>query len=122
MLNKPKIYIASKKIPRARKIMKIVRDAGYEITFDWATDFKEDNWDKYAQKEREGIQRCDIFVYLWCEDAKSARYEAGMAMGLNKPVIISEASDSFFYHLPNVVCISSDLEILNTIAKIEEKI
>jgi hypothetical protein len=117
MTTKPKIYVASKKIPRAREVMKMIREAGYEITFDWATDYHEDNWDEYAQKEREGIQKCDIFVYLWCEDAKSARYEAGMAMGLNKLVIASEAPDSFFYHLPNVVRIQSDSEIVNTIVK-----
>jgi len=117
MTAKPKIYVASKNILRARKVMEIIQKSGYEITFDWATDYHEDNWDEYAQKEREGIQKCDIFIYLWCEDAKSARYEAGMAMGLNKIVIASEAPDSFFYHLPNVVRIFSDLEIIDTITK-----
>lgn len=114
-----KIYVAGKKIPRAKKIMEMIRNAGHEITFDWTKNYNEDNWSKDALSEKEGIQKCDLFVYLWCEDAKSARYEAGMAMGLNKPVIVSEAPDSFFYHLPNVTRIPSDTEILNTIINLE---
>ena len=118
-----KTYVAGKKIPRAKEVIKMIRSAGREITFDWAENFNdnEENWPEDALKEKEGIRKCDIFVYLWCEDAKSARYEAGMAMGLSKPVIVSEAPDSFFYHLPNVIRIASDAEILNTINKLDRE-
>ena len=113
-----KIYVAGKKIPRAKKVIKMIRNEGHEITFDWTENYSENNWSEDALKEKEGIRKCDIFIYLWCEDAESARYEAGMAMGLDKPIIVSEAPDSFFYHLPNITRISSDIEILSTISNL----
>jgi hypothetical protein len=116
----PKIYVAGKKIPRAKEVMKMIRGAGYEITFDWAENYNEDNWAEDSLAEREGIKKCDIFVYLWCEDAKSARYEAGMAMGLEKPIIISGGPDSFFYRLPNVTSVEDDSKILDAISSLQK--
>ncbi|MCH8069161.1 MAG: hypothetical protein IID16_07865, partial [Candidatus Marinimicrobia bacterium] len=57
--------------------------------------------------------------YLWERDQESARYEAGMAMGLGKPVIVSGKHDSFFFNLPNVHRIASDSEIISAIAQQE---
>jgi hypothetical protein len=60
----------------------------------------------------------DMLVYLWAPNQESARYEAGMAMGLKKPVIVSGKSDAFFFQLPNIYCVSSDDEIVQKIKEL----
>ncbi len=106
-----KIYVASKNLKRARSVMDVLRQNGHEITYDWANPYDEENRIEKALAEREGIAKADLLVYLWEATAESARYEAGMAMGLRKPIIVSAGPDSFFFTLPNIHRVDSDNKI-----------
>lgn len=89
--------------------------AGHTITFDWTIDIeKESQEDKVtkALKEREAVRECDVLVYLWKDNQESARFEAGMAMGLRKKVIAVTDHKAWFFALPEVIQIDSDNQIL----------
>lgn len=110
-----KVYVASKKINRAVKVMNELRSSGHHITHDWTVDYNEDNLAHKAVAELRGIRDADVFVCLWESDAESARYEAGMAMGFEKKIIVSGGPDSFFFNLPNTYSVASDEEIIKMI-------
>lgn len=119
-----KIYVAGKNISRAISVMDRLRDAGHAITYDWATDFDnaekldEEQTQKLAIDERIGVKDADLLVYLWESDQESARYEAGMAMGLGKPVVVVAQHDSLFFHLPEIQKVSSDEQIVSAIKRL----
>ncbi len=113
-----KIYVASNEVPRARKVMNKLIDAGHSITFDWTTDIEtESEQDKIGKplRERKAVIECDILVYLWKDNQESARFEAGMAMGLQKRIIAVTNHEAWFFALPEVIQISSDDDILSAI-------
>ena len=113
-----KIYVASNEVARARKMMDALIAAGHSITFDWTTDIeKGSEQDKTGKplKEREAVIECDILVYLWKDNQESARFEAGMAMGLRKRIIAVTDHKAWFFALPEVIQISSDDKIVETI-------
>ena len=110
-----KLYVAGKDLIRARAVMDLLCSHGHEISFDWV-----DNWINnedlrgsadVAIKEYKAISESDALVYLWENDQESARYEAGMAMGLNKPIVASGGDGVFFFQLPHVYCVHNDNEI-----------
>ncbi len=107
-----KIYVAGKELKRAKAVMKVLRDSGHQITYDWATKFSGDNPVDRSADELKGVREADLLVYLWEPDQESARYETGMAMGLGKSIIVSGKQNSFFFHLPNVHCVDSDDKII----------
>jgi hypothetical protein len=109
-----KIYVAGKELGRARTVMSALRGAGHEITYDWATHYSDGDSLK-ASEELQGVRDADVLVYLWESDQESARYEAGMAMGLGKKIIVSGSAGSFFFKLPNIFCVPSDEEIVAAI-------
>jgi cell division protein YceG involved in septum cleavage len=89
--------------------------AGHAITFDWTVDIeKGDQEDKVtkALKEREAVRECDVLVYLWKDNQESARFEAGMAMGLRKKVVVVTDHKAWFFALPEVIQVDSDDQIL----------
>ena len=92
-----------------------LRSLGHEITYDWTVDYSEDNQERKAAEELNGIREADVFIYLWESDAESARYEAGMAMALEKKIIVSGGPISFFFNLPNILSVESDEKILSNI-------
>ena len=111
-----KIYVAGKNLERARKVMEDLRKNGHIITFDWLIDIEnEKDQIKKAHDEREGVRQADVLVYLWEKDQESARYEAGMAMGLGKKIIISGTHESFFFKLSEIICSLSDNEIIEVL-------
>jgi hypothetical protein len=111
-----KIYVASNEVPRAKSVMKALISAGHTITFDWTLDIEnEQEQDKIGKplKEREAVRECDVLVYLWKADQESARFEAGMAMGLKKKIIVvSGDHKAWFFALPEVVQVTTDYEIV----------
>lgn len=114
-----KIYVAGNNLERARTVMDKLIEGGHEITYDWVSVI-EDKSDmlKKSLDERKAVQDSDILVYLWAPDQESARYEAGMAMGLNKKIILSgypKDKLSFFTSLPEVVHVDSDDSIYDVI-------
>jgi hypothetical protein len=113
-----KIYVAGKNIKRAKSVMDMLRQHGHTITFDWLIDIRNETDATNIQKaylEREGIREADILVYLWEPDQESARYEAGMAMGLGKKILIVGNHQSFFFKLPEVILVENDSDILSVI-------
>lgn len=115
-----KIYVAGKNLDRAGRVIDFLLDAGHEITYDWVAAIDDtSDLTKKAHDERQAIRSCDVLVYLWEDDQESARYEAGMAMGLDKMVIVSGKESAHFFTLPDVMTVKSDeqiLEALNSIA------
>ena len=110
-----KIYVAGKNLTRAQKVMGALRDHNHEIVFDWTVNYDEKK-EELAQFELNGVRGADTLVYLWESDQESARYEAGMAMGLGKKIVISGDHDSFFFNLPNVTRVNSDEEIVEALS------
>ena len=116
-----KVYVAGKDTSRAVSVMKKLREAGHTITYDWATDF--DNAEDFdakrtqelASDELTGVKAADCLEYLREEDQESARYEAGMAMGLGIPVLVVADHESLFFHLPAVQQVESDDQITDVI-------
>jgi hypothetical protein len=109
-----KIYVAGLNLKRAGRVMKTLEAHGHTITYDWVTDYSEEDQERKAVEEREGVRNADILVYLWEERQESARYEAGMSMGLGKP-IIAVGHQAFFFLLPEVICIDSDNQIISAL-------
>lgn len=110
-----KIYVAGKDMKRAQIVMDELRNDGHTITYDWIVSIDKGPLKEIAIAEAEGVRAADILVYLWEADQESARYEAGMAMGLQKPVIVPGKSDAFFFQLPNIYCVDNDEEIVKKI-------
>jgi nucleoside 2-deoxyribosyltransferase len=112
-----KLYVASNEIERAVEVVKLLQAHGHTITYDWFTAYSEDDQKQKAHDEREGVRNADILVYLWEAKQESARYEAGMAMGLGKP-IIAVGHEAFFFLLPEVTCVKNDDDILEALEKL----
>ena len=68
-----------------------------------------------ASDELAGVKAADCLVYLWEADQESARYEAGIAMGLGIPVLVVADHDSLFFYLSTVQQIESDDQIIDAI-------
>jgi hypothetical protein len=103
-----KIYVAGKNLERARLVMDTLVNAGHTITYDWVALIDGGATKEKAVDEAEAVRSSDALVYLWEPDQESARYEAGMAMGLDKPIIVSGKANAFFFQLPNVYSVDSD--------------
>lgn len=110
-----KVYVACKKLKRAAKVLNGLRSRGHQITYDWTIDYNEESPVDKAVGELNGIRAADIFIYLWEPDAESARYEAGIAMGFGKKIIVSGGPDSLFFNLPNIHRVDLDEEILKAL-------
>ena len=93
---------------RARKVMDELINEGHVITYDWVALIEGGPAKEKAIAETEAVRASDLLVYLWEADQESARYEAGMAMGLEKLVVVSGKSDAFFFQLENVHSVNSD--------------
>lgn len=112
-----KVYVAGKSIERAQAVMDTLRASGYTITYDWIATLDKGPAKEVAIAEWEAVRSSDVLVYLWESDQESARYEAGMAMGLQIPIIVSGNSKAFFFQIPNIHCVESDEGIPDAIAK-----
>lgn len=113
-----KIYVASNEVERAKKVMESLISAGHTITFDWTLDIETETENSKTTKplrEREAIRECDVLIYLWKENQESARFEAGMAMGLGKRIIVVAPHKAWFFALPEVMQIDSDHQIVTAI-------
>lgn len=114
-----KIYVAGKDLERAQSVMDMLKQNGHTITFDWVTGIKDEKDEELPQRaldEREAVQQSDLLVYLWESDQESARYEVGMAMGLNKPIVVSGFKNKlFFLSLPEVTCVENDEDIISVL-------
>jgi hypothetical protein len=106
-----KIYVAGKNMERAQLVMNALIAAGHHITYDWIAHMPGGPTKEKAIAEWEAVRSSDLLVYLWESDQESARYEAGMAMGLQLPIVVSGNSSAFFFQIPGVHCVGSDTDI-----------
>lgn len=113
-----KVYVAGKGFERARLVMAELRKRGYLITYDWTFEYSEEGAARKAELELEGVRAAQVLVYLWEADQESARYEAGMAMGLGTPVVVAGYGGAFFFLLAGVTCVGSDQEIYTAVARV----
>lgn len=93
---------------------KILKDNGWEQTYDWVKYMSDDvtleDIIKYATLESQGIVDSDVVIIL-LPAGRGAHIELGMAMALNKKVFLcSDTKEEFsientvaFYELPNIV-------------------
>lgn len=110
-----KIYVAGKNMDRAEAVMKELVAGGHTITYDWVSQFTSGPTAEKSLAEANAVRESDILVYLWEIDQESARYEAGMAMGLEKKIVVSGKSDAFFFQLPFIYCVENDKSILKKV-------
>lgn len=115
-----KIYVAGKEPKRARAVMDALIESGHEITYDWITTLGKGPTKEIAITEAAAVRACDLLVYLWESDQESARYEAGMAMGLQLPIVVSGNAKAFFFQIPNVYCVDSDEFILSKVEELSQ--
>lgn len=118
-------YVASPAIiiEEAREVIKLVKETGHRITFDW-THMKEDggqgvireSWKEHpsegtvhSSKEREAIRYADKVILILPEVGNRGLgcfIEFGIAMGMCKPVWVlgrhRYPKDSVFFYLPEV--------------------
>jgi len=116
-----KIYVAGKGLDRARIVIDMLKQAGHVVTYDWVAEIGSGPSKEKAVAELECVRLADVLVYLWETDQESARYEAGMAMGLGKTIVVSGRSDAFFFQLPHVHCVDSDERIIDKIHEINNQ-
>lgn len=109
-----KIYVAGLNLARAQRVMEMLRGDGCAITYDWTVAYSEERETEKALVERQGVRDAHVVVYLWESGQESARYEAGMAMGLGKPLIVV-GHQSFFFGLPEVTWVASDDQIIGAL-------
>lgn len=105
---------------RARPVMDALIQAGHLITYDWITNMPGGPTKDKAVAEWEAVRASEILVYLWESDQESARYEAGMAMGLQLPIVVSGNSSAFFFQIPNVHRVDSDEHIVDKVRELDK--
>jgi len=97
-----KIYIAgsSNEIPLIQGYIKIAREYGYEVTYDWTTN---DLWNHpepsdaaltiCAQTDEDAVRAADILWYVTPAEtsgkSEGSHYELGIARGLGKVILVS---------------------------------
>ena len=132
-----KIYVAGasrERNERAKPVIKALREAGIEITYDWTQ-----NVDQYppdspapsdeylqncAQEDHDGVVNADQILVLLPEDSHStgAWAELGIALGSCVPVMVSGSPQALkkciFLHMPRVQKFLSDDDAVEWLIKV----
>ena len=97
-----KFYIASslKNCDQVRELSCILKNAGWEHTYDWTLHCQEKETDLAALKaigeqEYEGVKRADVVIIL-TPQGRGTHTEFGMAIALNKIVYLCHHDDTYF--------------------------
>lgn len=92
---------------------------GHTITCDWTGHVHPDKSKVYALEDLEGIRACDVLVAYMPDPNvfyKGAWIEVGMALGLDKKVIIiGKDVTTVFLGLPNIVVVQYKEDALSII-------
>lgn len=133
---KGKIYVAGRieDFERVRRVQALVREAGYEISYDWTQGCQSDGsvsgvkgvtgstgaLADICQKEIDGVRSADAVVLL-LPAGRGAHTELGLALALEKRVVIHStdrvilgtgAETSAFYHSPRVAAALHETDIV----------
>lgn len=97
-----KFYIASrlKNYEQVRELSCILKNAGWEHTYDWTLNCHVKKTDaetlkSMGEKEYEGIKRSDVVIVL-TPQGRGTHTEFGMAIALNKRVFLCHQDDTYF--------------------------
>lgn len=117
-----KLYIAGKNLARASRVGEELQCAGCIIPCNWYDNYTDDETNFSPADEVAAIRAADALIYLWEADQESARYEAGMAIALGKPIIVVYKAPSWFLRLPQVRAVASDDEIMGALAVLRQEL
>ncbi|MGM7701830.1 nucleoside 2-deoxyribosyltransferase [Pseudalkalibacillus sp. Hm43] len=119
-----KFYVASsfKNVDKVRQVSKMLKSKGYIHTFDWTKNIKASTLEdlkQIGQQEKNAVSEADFIVVL-LPAGKGSHIELGIALGLNKRVILYSqdneinnfSTTSTFYHLSEVEKVIGSLEDL----------
>lgn len=106
----------------AKSLMKALKDAGHEITFDWTSIEHLRPYDKNAARSREaaisencGVKNADVLVIIAHDKGVGMYVELGIAIGVGIPVRVvtkNEESRTMFFHHPLVRKVNSIDEVI----------
>jgi hypothetical protein len=104
-----------------RSVMKAIREAGHEITFDWTTIDHLRPYDENATacrdaalKESLGVKDADVLIVISHDRGVGMYVELGIAIGCGVPVrvVTNVESRTMFFHHPLVKKVDSIEQIL----------
>jgi nucleoside 2-deoxyribosyltransferase len=104
-----------------KSVMKALKDAGHQITFDWTTvehlrPYDENSFAsrEVAIKEAKGVKDADIFVLIAHNKGVGMYVELGIAIGVGIPirVVTNIESRTMFFHHPLIKRVRSVKEII----------
>jgi nucleoside 2-deoxyribosyltransferase len=97
-----KFYIASslKNFEHVRDLSRLLKNAGWEHTYDWtlycpAKETDVETLKSIGEKEYEGIKQSDVVIIL-TPQGRGTHTEFGMAIALNKKVYLCHYDDTHF--------------------------
>lgn len=105
----------------AKSVMRALKGAGHEITFDWTSIEHLRPYDKNAAASREaaisetcGVKNADVLVIIAHDKGVGMYVELGIAIGAGIPVrvITKVESRTMFFHHPLVRKINSIEEVI----------
>jgi hypothetical protein len=105
------VFVSGKGRKRARRMMDALTVSGVRIAYDWTDEKRGESDPELAAELHAAVCGASVVVYLWEADQESARYEAGMAMGLGIPLVVVGGPVSLFFGLPNVIRVDSDADV-----------
>lgn len=119
------IYVAGKNPQTAQAMMNMLEVRGHDITFDWTVIESKEAAIHYSMCMREGVEECDYLVLDGLQEGMLGAYiETGMAIALNKQVIVfdiyPEVKSSIFWNLENVTVVNSFDELFPAIAPLPD--
>lgn len=104
------IYLSARHMRREE----LLERRGFEVTSRWLTELRPSGGDadplRIARISREDIERADLYILLGDErgDSGHRHVEFGIAMGLNKPIIVvAPEPENLWQRLPDVTVVGS---------------
>ena len=124
-----KVYLAGKYQDKERcsDIMRLLEDEGDTITCDWTHHkYSDEAYPKqYCQDDLDGVKACDVFVGVFLDafDYRGALVEFGIALGLDKKIVLlGHAIDScIFTHHPDIIKVENVGELLYNMSTLAEQ-
>lgn len=97
-----KFYIASslRNYKQVRELSRLLRNAGWECTYDWTMNCPLEKIDgetlkSIGEKECEGVKQSEVVIIL-TPQGRGTHTELGMAIALDKKVYVCHHDDTYF--------------------------
>ena len=107
-----KIFVAGSinNINAIKELMKSIKENGHNVVHDWTDQFDERRKQEFCLKDIEGLKNCDVLVACMEDCRTSCRgtlIEIGVALALDKKVVVIGEIDSIYMSHPNVTMFPS---------------